>query len=156
MVTAAMKLKDTCSLEKSYDSILKIRDITLPTKIHLVKAMAFPVVMYGCESWTIKKAEGKYWCFWTVVLEKTFEAITNSGSLPKLMSIELVMPSIHLILCHPLVLLLPISPSIRGFSSESTLCMRWPNYWRHNTILILLYNITVWFLYTLLSEYKQV
>ena len=39
------------------DSILKSRDITLPTKIHLVKAMAFPVVMYGCESWTVKKAE---------------------------------------------------------------------------------------------------
>ena len=39
------------------DSILKIRDITLPTKVHLVKAMNFPVVMYGCESWTIKKAE---------------------------------------------------------------------------------------------------
>ena len=39
------------------DSILKIRDITLPTKVHLVKAMVFPAVMYGCESWTIKKAE---------------------------------------------------------------------------------------------------
>ena len=39
------------------DSILKIRDITLPTKVHLVKAMVFPVVMYGCESWTVKKAE---------------------------------------------------------------------------------------------------
>ena len=39
------------------ESVLKSRDITLPTKIHLVKAMAFPVVMYGCESWTIKKAE---------------------------------------------------------------------------------------------------
>ena len=39
------------------DSILKIRDITLPTKVHLVKAMVFPVVMYGCEHWTIKKAE---------------------------------------------------------------------------------------------------
>ena len=46
------------------DSILKSRDITLPTKIHLVKAMVFPVVMYGCESWTIKKAEPlKNWCF---------------------------------------------------------------------------------------------
>ena len=54
MVTAAMKLKDTCSLGKSYDSILKSRDITLPTKVHLVKAMVFPVVMYECESWTIK------------------------------------------------------------------------------------------------------
>ena len=41
----------------SLDSILKSRDMTLPTKIHLVKAVAFPVVMYGCESWTIKKAE---------------------------------------------------------------------------------------------------
>ena len=50
------------------DSILKTRDITLPTKVHLVKAMVFPVVMYGCESWTIKKAEGRridtfvLWC----------------------------------------------------------------------------------------------
>ena len=41
----------------SLDSILKIRDITLPTKVHLLKAMVFPVVMYGCESWTIRKAE---------------------------------------------------------------------------------------------------
>ena len=41
------------------DSVLKSRDITLPTKVHLVKAMVFPVVMYGCESWTIKKAEGR-------------------------------------------------------------------------------------------------
>ena len=55
------------------DSILKSRDITLSTKIRLVKAMVFPVVMYGCESCTIKKAE--CWrCFWTVVLEKTFES----------------------------------------------------------------------------------
>ena len=42
--------------KKSYDSILKSSDITLPTKVHLVKAMVFPVVMYGCESWTVKKA----------------------------------------------------------------------------------------------------
>ena len=40
------------------DSILKSRDIALPTKVHLVKAMVFPVIMYGCESWTVKKAEG--------------------------------------------------------------------------------------------------
>ena len=57
------------------DSILKSRDITLPTKVHLVKAMAFPVIMYGCESWTVKKAWApKNWCFWTVVLEKTLES----------------------------------------------------------------------------------
>ena len=53
-------------------------------------------------------------------------SITNSWSLLRLMSIELVMPPSHLILCHPLLLLLPIPPSIRVFSSESTLCMRWP------------------------------
>ena len=56
-------------------------------------------------------------------------SITNSWSLPKLMSIELVMPSSHLILCHPLLLLPPIPPSIRVFFNESTLCMRWPKYW---------------------------
>ena len=57
------------------DSILKSRDIILPTKVHLVKAMVFPLVMYGCESWIIKKAE--CWgidAFWTVVLEKTLES----------------------------------------------------------------------------------
>ena len=71
MVTAAMKLKDTYSLEEfitNLDSIFKSRDITLPTKVHLVKAMVFPVVMYGCESWTVKKAERRridsfeLWC----------------------------------------------------------------------------------------------
>ena len=58
------------------DSILKSRDVTLPTKIHLVKAMVFPVVMYGCESWTIKKAEHQrvdafeLWC-WSRLLRVT-------------------------------------------------------------------------------------
>ena len=61
MVTAAMKLKDACSLEvklsKKLDSILKVRDITLQMKFQIVKVMVFPVIIYGCESWTIKKAE---------------------------------------------------------------------------------------------------
>ena len=61
MVTAAMKLKDAYSLEglsrTNLVSILKSRNITLPTKVCLVKAMVFPVVMYGCESWTVKKVE---------------------------------------------------------------------------------------------------
>ena len=56
-------------------------------------------------------------------------SITNSRSLLKLMSIESVIPSSHLILCHPLLLLPPIPPSIRVFSNESTLRMRWPKYW---------------------------
>ena len=57
-------------------------------------------------------------------------SITNSWSLPKLMSIDSVMPSNHLILCHPLLLLPAIFPSIRVFSSESALRVRWPKYWR--------------------------
>ena len=56
-------------------------------------------------------------------------SITNSQSSLRLTSIESVMPSSHLILCRPLLLLPPIPPSIRVFSSESTLCMRWPKYW---------------------------
>ena len=72
MVTAAMKLRCLLVGRKvmtNLDSTLKNRDITLPTKVHLVKAMVFPVVMYGCESWTVKKAECRIidvfelWCW---------------------------------------------------------------------------------------------
>ena len=72
LVTVAMKLKDTCSLEENYDrldSVFKSRDITLPTKVHLVTAMVFLAVMYGCESWTLKKTEHQridafeLWCW---------------------------------------------------------------------------------------------
>ena len=61
MVTAATELKDYFLLVRkamtNLDSILKGRDIILPTKVHIVKALVFPVVIYGCENWTIKKAE---------------------------------------------------------------------------------------------------
>ena len=61
------------------DSILKSRDITLPTKVYLVKAMVFPVVMYGQESWTAKKVERqRICCFCTVVLEKTPDSPLDS------------------------------------------------------------------------------
>ena len=71
---------------------------------------------------------------WTKASQASL-SITNSWSPPKPMSIELVMPSSHLILCHPLLLLPSIFPSIRVFSNESTLYMRWPKYWsfRFNT-----------------------
>ena len=79
MVTAAMKLKDAYSFGRkvmtNLDSVLKSRDITLPTKVRRVKAMVIPVVMYGCESWTVKKAERRRIdAFETVVLEKTLES----------------------------------------------------------------------------------
>ena len=62
MMTAAMKLEDACLLHGSkgmtnLDSVLNSKDIALPTKVCIVKVMGFPVVMYGCESWTIKKAD---------------------------------------------------------------------------------------------------
>ena len=56
------------------DSILKSREITLPTKVGLVKAIVFLVVMCGCESWTKESWISKNWCFWTMVLEKSFES----------------------------------------------------------------------------------
>ena len=75
------------------DSILKSRDITLPTKIHLVKAMVFPVVMYGCESWTIKKAEHRrtdafeLWC-WRISLRVPWTARRSNQSILKEISPE--------------------------------------------------------------------
>ena len=75
MVTSAMKLRGLLLGRKAMtnlDSILKSRDITLLTKVHLVKAMVFPVVMYRCESWTIKKAEcQRIYVFRTMVLEES-------------------------------------------------------------------------------------
>ena len=70
------------------DSIFKSRDITLPTKVHLVKAMVFPVVMYGCDSWTMKKAEGRridafeLWC-WRRLLRVPWTARTSNQSILK-------------------------------------------------------------------------
>ena len=65
---------------------------------------------------------------WTAAHQASL-SITNSRSLLKLMSIKSVMPSKHLFLCHPLLLLPSVSPSIRVFSNESVLCIRWPRYW---------------------------
>ena len=172
------------------DSMVKSRDITLQTKVRLVKAMVFLVIIYGWESWTIKKAKPwkidafELWCWrrllrvpwterrsnqcilkeispgislegmmvvsldsyiflhivqllshvrlfatpWTAAGQASL-SITNSRSLLKLMPIESVMPSNHLILCWPLLLLPWIFPSIRVFSNESALHIRWPKYW---------------------------
>ena len=121
------------------DSVLKFRDITLLTKFHIVKAMVFPEVMYGCERWVIKKA-GQFSSVQSLSRVRLFAipriaahqaslCITNSRSSLKLTSIKSVMPSSHLILCCPLLLQPPIPPTIRVFSSESTVRMRWPKYW---------------------------
>ena len=91
MVTAARKLKRLLHGRKvmtNLDSILKSRDITLSTKVHLVKAMVFPVVRYGCESWTIKKAECQridafeLWC-WRRLLRVPWTARRSNQSILK-------------------------------------------------------------------------
>ena len=92
MVIEAMKLKDPYSFEKkvmaNLDSILKSRDITLPTKVRLVEAMVFPVVMYGCLSWTIKTAECRridvfeVWC-WRRLLRVPWTARRSNQSILK-------------------------------------------------------------------------
>ena len=92
MVTAAMNIKETLLGRKvisSLDSILKGRDITLPTKVHLLKAMVFPVVMDGCESWTIKKADCcrtnafELWC-WRRLLRVPWTERSNQSILKEI------------------------------------------------------------------------
>ena len=80
---------------------------------------------------------------WIAALQASL-SITNSRSLLKLVSIESMMPSSHLILCHPLLLLPPIPPSIRVFSNESTLHMRWPKYWSSASASVLPMNNQDW------------
>ena len=97
MVIAAMKWKDTPPLKEkamtNLGNILKSRDITLPTKISVVKAMVFPLVTYGCESWTIKKAEPrrtdafKLWC-WRRLLRVPQTAKRSNQSILKEISPE--------------------------------------------------------------------
>ena len=96
MVTAAMKIKDSFLGRKvmtNLDSILKTRHITLLTKVHLVKALVFPIVMYGCESWTIKKTEHRsidafeLWC-WRRLLTVCWTARRSDQSILKEISPE--------------------------------------------------------------------
>ena len=83
------------------DSIFKSRDVTLPTKVHLVKAMVFPVVMYGCESWTMKKAERRridafeLWC-WTRLLRVPWTARRSNQSILKEISPECTLEGLML------------------------------------------------------------
>ena len=112
--------------------------------------MAFPGVMYESES------SGQWFiCIWFFGTHELHHArlvwtlpswcITKSQSLLKLMSIELVMPSNHLILCCPLLLLHSIFPRIMVFFSVSVLCIRWPNYWCFTSTSVLPLNVQDWF-----------
>ena len=100
-----------------HDNFLKIQYL-LPPKFHYFQFSSVQLlsrVRLFAAPWTTAR--------------QAFLSITNSRSLPKLMSIESVMPSNHLILCHPLLLLPSIFLSVRVFSNEAALCIRWPKYW---------------------------
>ena len=104
------------------DGVLKSRDIALPTKVHAVKAMVSPISSVQ----SLNRVQ-LFVTTWTAARQASL-SITYSQSLLKLMSLETVMPSHHLILCHPLLLLPSIFPSVRVFSKESILRIRWPKY----------------------------
>ena len=96
MVTAAMKLRHLLlerKAMKNLDSVLKNRHITLPTKVYIVRAMVFPVVMYGCESWTVNKAECRridafeLWC-WRRLLRVPWTARRSNQSILKVINPE--------------------------------------------------------------------
>ena len=113
--------------------------LTLTHKnVTVKKALFLKIYFWIKESWItflyILSSVQLLSCVWLFVTPWTtahqaFLSITNSRSLPQLMSIESVMPSNHLILCHTLLLLPSIFPNIRVFSNESVLCIRWPKYW---------------------------
>ena len=96
-------------------------------------AVGWVILKLSCVNYQFSSVQS-FSCVWLFVTpwitaRQASLSITNSLSSPKLMCIKSVMPSSHLILCHPLLLLPPIPPSIRVFPSESTLRMRWPKYW---------------------------
>ena len=106
-------------LVHSATNIINCSDITTPYTQHLFAILSLVQSLSHVPLFVTP---------WTAARQASL-SITNSQSLLKLMSIESVMPSNHLILCHPLLLLPSIFPSIRVFSSESVLCIRWPKYW---------------------------
>ena len=108
--------------------------------------------MYFHSQFSSVQSLSRVWLFATpwIAVRQASLSITNSQSSPKLTSTELVMPSSHLILCHPLLLLPPIPPSIRVFSNESTLRIKWPKYWSFSFSFswnwsVLLMNTQDWF-----------
>ena len=116
MVTTAKILKDACCL------VLDLRGNAFSLSL-LSMMLAVRLSSVQLLTWV--------WLFatlWTTALQGSL-SINNSRSLLKLMSTESVMPSSHLIFCHPLLLLPSVFPSIRFFSNESVLCIRWPKYW---------------------------
>ena len=107
-------------------SVIYLLLCLLPTRLYIPNLIFLSVLLYIQFSPSV--VSDSLWPPWTAALQDSL-SITKSWSLPKLMSIELVMPSNHLILSHPLLLLPSIFPCIRIFSNESVKCIRWPKFW---------------------------
>ena len=103
-------------------------DISSPLKLNFLIFNGYILCYLGLRSVQLLSCVWLFAIPWTAVRQASL-SITSSWNLLKLMSIESVMPSNHLILCHPLILLSSIFPSIRGFPNESVLHIRWPKYW---------------------------
>ena len=128
--------------DRCFSFIIKLAFITIFNSdgYYVSGALSSSVCCYYCYLFSSVQSLSRVRLFvtpWTAARQASL-SITNSRSSLKLMSIELVMPSSHLILCHPLLLLPPIPPSIRVFSNESTLHMRWPKYWSFSFSILLL------------------
>ena len=116
---------EEAEVEGFYEELQDLLELT-PKEMPFSSSVQFGSVAQSCL--TLCNA-------WTAACQTSL-SITNSKSLLKLMSIDSVMPPSHLILCCPLLRLPPIPPSIRVFSSESVLCMRWPKYWSFSFSII--------------------
>ena len=117
-------------------SFLLAHDLIGMTKVNKNKTMmVLKTVRVSFSSFQLLSHVQLFATPWTTTRQSSL-SIAKYWSLLKLMSIELVMPSSHLILCHSLLLLPPIPPSIRVFSSESTLHMKWPKYWSFSFSII--------------------
>ena len=166
--TFSFKLVYTYSLDTAMDTVLGDRAVT---NLHSVESGGKPDFHYECFKfyeeqqgslgvYNIEKQSGieyqercfssvqslsHVWLFATpwIAAHQASLSISNSWSSLKLTSIKLVMASSHLILCHPLLLLPSIPPSIRVFSNESTLRMRWPKYWSFSFSMSRLYIVTL-------------
>ena len=120
--------------------IITISVLSLPLSVKYLARYFTYLVCFSYDYYNISSVQSlsRVWLFATpwIAARQASLSITNSWSSLKLMSIELVMPSSHLILCRPLFLLPPIPPSIRVFSNESTLHTRWPKYWSFSFSII--------------------
>ena len=123
-----LNLITSCCIVNYYTSVYFPTFIELQNSLHLHNILLFCLYLYLCSSVQLLSHVWLFATPWTAVHQFSL-SITNTWSLLKLMSIESVMLSNHLILCHPRLLPPSIFPSIRVFSNESALCIRWPKYW---------------------------